>query len=220
MRLVLYMYTNKIVVLNSWTTPCLKRYIIIHPLNISSGKYLRRSSWITNPKHHTSMSLAVKPMCSSLVKFMLINVCHFLNWWYENNRYHFICYIQENIISHFIHAIFNERLFPKCTDSYTKEHKLYDKLLDKISSETKLLVPDSFRKDRPAPVSTSHTSNPPVQNNPLTHSSSPFLSYKSTSLPSILRFKKPTVEIEEDNDVDSDVEIQLPSPQWPLQPAL
>ena len=132
---------------------------------------------------------------------------------YENNRYYFIYHIQENIISHSTHAIFNERLFPKCTDSYTKEHKLYDKLLDKISSETKLLVPDSSGKDRAAPVSTSHTPNPSIQNNPLTHSSSPFLSYKSTFLLSILRFKKPTVEIEEDNNIDSDVEIQLPSPQ-------
>jgi len=36
------------------------------------------------------------------------------------------------------HAIFDKELFPKYTNSYVKEHILYDKLLDKISSEIEL----------------------------------------------------------------------------------
>ena len=40
---------------------------------------------------------------------------------YEDNRYHFMCYRQENIIFHSTHAIFDERLFPKCTDCQTYE---------------------------------------------------------------------------------------------------
>ena len=50
-------------------------------------------------------------------------------------------YIQGNIIFHFIHAIFDERLFSKYTNFHAKECKLYDELLDKTSPE--LLVPDS-----------------------------------------------------------------------------
>ena len=59
---------------------------------------------------------------------------------YENNNYHFIYYIQGNVIFHSTHAIFNKKLFPKYIDSYINKHKLYNKLLDKISSETKSLV--------------------------------------------------------------------------------
>ena len=66
-------------------------------------------------------------------------------------------YIQENIIFHSIYTIFDEEIFSKYTNSHTKECKLYDKLLDKISSETELLVPDPFRKDRPALIPILHT---------------------------------------------------------------
>ena len=42
--------------------------------------------------------------------------------------------------------------FSKYTNSYAKECKLYNKLLDKISLETKLLAPGPFGKDKSAPV--------------------------------------------------------------------
>jgi len=132
---------------------------------------------------------------------------------YKNNRYHFMCYTQGNIIFHSTHAIFDEGNFSKCTDFHVKKCKLYDKLLDKISPETESPVSDSSGKDGPASVLTPHTLIPPIQNNSSTHSSSPFLSYKSISLLSIQRFKKLIVEIEEDDDIDSDVKIQPPSPQ-------
>jgi len=61
---------------------------------------------------------------------------------YEDNRYCFMHHTQGNIIFHFIHAIFDKRLFSKYTNSYAKECKLYDELLDKTSPETELLVPD------------------------------------------------------------------------------
>ena len=64
---------------------------------------------------------------------------------YENNGYCFICYVQGNIIFCSTYAIFNEELFSKCTDFLLKEYKLYDKLLDKISLETKLLMPNLSR---------------------------------------------------------------------------
>jgi len=50
---------------------------------------------------------------------------------YENNGYCFMHHIQENVISHFTHIIFNEEFFSKCINSYTKEYKLYEKLFDK-----------------------------------------------------------------------------------------
>jgi len=80
---------------------------------------------------------------------------------YKDNGYHSMHYTQGNIIFCFIHAIFDERLFPKCTNSHTKEHKLYDKLLKKTSPETELLAPDFSGKDEPAPVFI-----PSIQNNP------------------------------------------------------
>jgi len=107
MRLVFYMYTNKMVMLNNWTVSCLKRcsqcnlkhayqipsgnlqlqlqlmYTIAHLLGISDGKHLRRSSWVINLKHCTFMSLAVEPMCFFPVKFMLTNLHYILNWWYS-----------------------------------------------------------------------------------------------------------------------------------------
>jgi len=65
---------------------------------------------------------------------------------YEDNDYCFICYIQENIIFCSTHAIFDKKLFPKYTNSLLKECKLYNKLLNKISPETELLVLDPSRK--------------------------------------------------------------------------
>jgi len=132
---------------------------------------------------------------------------------YENNKYCFICHIQRNIIFHSTHAIFNEEIFLKYTDSHTKECKLYDKLLDKISPETELLVSNSSGKAGPALVPTPHTFIPPIQNNPSTCSSLPSLFYKSISPLPTPKFKKPIVEIEENDNVNSDVEIQLPSSQ-------
>ena len=88
--------------------------------------------------------------------------------------------------------------------------------MDKISSETKSSIPDPSRKDGPALAPTPHISIPPIQNSPSIYFSSPFLSYKSISSPPTPRFKKPTIEIEENDVVDSDVEIQLPNPQQPL----
>ena len=70
--------------------------------------------------------------------------------------------------------------FSKYTNSYAKEYKLYNELLDKTSLETEFLVSDSSEKDGPAPVPISHTLIPLIQNNFLTHSPSSALSYKST----------------------------------------
>ena len=61
---------------------------------------------------------------------------------YKDNGYHFIYYKQGNIIFHSTHVIFDEELFPKCIKFYAKEHKLYDKLLDKISPETESSTSD------------------------------------------------------------------------------
>ena len=131
-----------------------------------------------------------------------------------------MCHIQKNTIFHSIHVIFNKGLFSNCTNSHAKECKLYDELLDKTSPETELLVPNSSGKDGPTPVYISHTPIPLIQNNPSTHSPLPLLSYKSILSPPTPGPKKPTVEIEETNNVDSDVEMQLPSPQKPLQSGL
>ena len=109
---------------------------------------------------------------------------------YENNSYCFVYYIQENIIFHFIHAIFDEKLFPKYTNFHVKEYKLYNKLLDKISPETESSVSDSSEKGRPAPIPISHTLISLIQSNPPTHSSLSSLSYKSTSLSPTSESKK------------------------------
>ena len=132
---------------------------------------------------------------------------------YEDNSYCFMYYIQRNIIFHFTYAIFDKGLF-KYTNSHAKEYKLYDKLLDKISLETELLVPDLSRKDEPVLVSILHIFIPSIQNNSPTCSSLSFLFYKFIFPLPISGSKKLTVEIEEkNNDVDSDVEMQLLSPQ-------
>jgi len=124
-----------------------------------------------------------------------------------------MCHIQENIIFYSTHAIFNKGLFPKCTDSYAKECRLYNKLLNKISPEIELLVLDPSRKDGPTLVPIPHTSIPPIQNNPPTCFSLPSFSYKLISSLPTPRFKMPIVEIEEDNNIDSDVEMKPPSSQ-------
>ena len=106
-----------------------------------------------------------------------------------------MCYTQGNIILCSIYIIFNKEKFPKYTDSHEKECKLYNKLLDKISPETELLVPSSSGKNELALVSI-----PSIQNNPSVCSPSLTLSYK---FPAPL----PILDIKEDNDVDSNVEI-------------
>jgi len=63
---------------------------------------------------------------------------------------------QENFIFCSIYAIFDKKFFSKYTDSCVKEYKLYNKLLDKISLETKLLVPRPFNEDRSASVPILH----------------------------------------------------------------
>jgi len=122
-------------------------------------------------------------------------------------------HIQENIIFYSTHAIFDEGLFPKCMNSHTKECKLYDELFDKISLEIESLASNSSGKDRPTLVPILHKPISPIQNNPPTYSPSSSLSYKSISPPLTPGSKKPIVEIEKTNDVDSNVEIQLPSSQ-------
>ena len=104
-KLVLSIYTNKIVMLNNWTAYCSKMYsqcdlkhvyqipsrssllqlmyTITHLLGISNRKHIRRSSWETSSKHYTSLSLAVEHICFFLTKFIPINLCHILNWWYS-----------------------------------------------------------------------------------------------------------------------------------------
>ena len=88
---------------------------------------------------------------------------------------------------------------------------MYDKLLDKISSETELLAPNSSGKDGPTLVPIPHTSISPIQNNPPTCSSLSSLSYKSISFLPTPRYKKLIVENNENNEnnnVNSDVKIQ------------
>jgi len=58
---------------------------------------------------------------------------------YENNNYWFMYHSQENVILHSTHAIFNKKFFSKYTDFHVKEHKLYNKLLDKINPETDVM---------------------------------------------------------------------------------
>jgi len=85
--------------------------------------------------------------------------------------------------------------------------------LDEISSEIELSASDSFGKDEPTSVHTPYTFIPPIQKNPSTYFPLSSLFYKSPSPPPILGSKKPTIKIEEEEDVDSNVEIQSLSPQ-------
>jgi len=119
-----------------------------------------------------------------------------------------MCHTQGNIIFHSTYAIFDEKFFPKYTDSYLKKCKLYNNKLDKISLEIKLLVPGSSGKDESVHTpfhtylfSIFKTILLLVLFYPL------FLSYKSQFPLLIPRSKKLIVEIEEDVNVDSDIEM-------------
>jgi len=92
-----------------------------------------------------------------------------------------MCYTQENTIFHSIHTIFDKKIFPKYTNSHTKEYKLYDELLDKTSPKIELLTPNFSGKDGPAPVPILHIPIPSIQNNSPTCSPLPSLSYKFIS---------------------------------------
>ena len=127
---------------------------------------------------------------------------------YKDNGYYFMYYTWGNIIFCSIHTIFDEELFPKYTDFHTKEHKLYNILLNKISLETELSVPDLSGKDESAPVPILYTPISSIQNNPPTYPLLPSLSYKSLLPSSTLKFKKLIVKIKEIDDVDSDIKIQ------------
>ena len=72
--------------------------------------------------------------------------------------------------------------------------------MDKISSETELLAPNSSGKDGPTLVPIPHTSSSPIQNNPPTCSSLSSLSYKSISFLPTPRYKKLIVENNENNE--------------------
>ena len=115
------------------------------------------------------------------------------------------------LVLYCIYAIFHEEFFSKYNDSYVKECKLYNKLLNKISSETKLLVSGPSRKNRPTSILILHISIPSIQNNPPYFPSS-FLSYKFLSLLPFQVPKKPIVEIKEADNVNSDIEMQSLSP--------
>jgi len=86
--------------------------------------------------------------------------------------------------------------------------------------ETELSVPSSSGKDRPTSVLILHILIFLIQNNSSTYSPSLSLFYRSLSLLFTLGSKKSTVEIEEVDDVNSDVEMQHLSSQRPMQPAL
>ena len=85
--------------------------------------------------------------------------------------------------------------------------------MDKISSETELSVSDPSEKKWTCFSSHSTYIISSIQNNPSTCSFLPSLSYKSLSLSSILESKKLIVEIEEDNNIGSNIKIQALSPQ-------
>jgi len=51
---------------------------------------------------------------------------------YKNIGYCFMHHTQKNVIFYSTHTIFNEEFFSKYTNSYVKEHKSYNKLLNKI----------------------------------------------------------------------------------------
>ena len=123
---------------------------------------------------------------------------------YENNKYCFIYYTQENTI---FYSIFDKRLFSRYTNSYTKEYKLYNELLDKTSPKIELLTPNFSGKDGPAPVPILYTPISSIQNNSLTCSPLSSLSYKSIFSPSTPRLKKPIVEIEKTNNVNFNAEM-------------
>jgi len=126
---------------------------------------------------------------------------------YDNNSYCFIYYTQENLIFYSIHAIFDQEFFSKCTDSHIEKCKLYDRLLNKISLETELLVLRSSSKNRLTLLYILLTSIPSIQNNSSTHSCPLSLFYKSLSPSSLLVPKNSIVKVKEINNIDSDIEM-------------
>ena len=82
--------------------------------------------------------------------------------------------------------------------------------MNKISLESESLISGSSKKYRLAPILILHIYIPSIQNNPPTYSLLLFLSYKFSSLSSIPESRKLIVKIQENDDVDSDIEM------WPL----
>jgi len=68
-------------------------------------------------------------------------------------------------------------------------------------------MPNTSKKDGPALVSILHILISPIQKNPPTHSPSSSLSYRFLSPLLTPESKKPTVKIEEDDDIDFDIEM-------------
>ena len=85
--------------------------------------------------------------------------------------------------------------------------------MDKISPEIESSVSNSSGKDGLALLSITHIHISPIQNNPSTYFSSLFLSYKSSSSLLTSESEKLIVEIKENDNINSDVEIQLLSPK-------
>jgi len=77
--------------------------------------------------------------------------------------------------------------------------------LKKISPETESSVLGPSRKDGPALVHIWHMHIPLIQNDSPTHSSESSLSYKFLSPLPTLESKKSIVEIEKNDNVDSDI---------------
>jgi len=107
-----------------------------------------------NPNYCTFVFLVVKFLFNEVYANKLILYSELIIFIrYKNNGYFFICHTEGNVIFHSTHAIFNKKFFPKYIDFYnTKKHKLYDKLLNKTSSETELSVSGPLDKDGPAPL--------------------------------------------------------------------
>ena len=79
--------------------------------------------------------------------------------------------------------------------------------MDKISLKSESLISGSSKKYGLAPVPILHIFIPLIQNNPPTYSLLLFLSYKFSSLLSIPEFRKLIVKIQENDDIDSDIEM-------------
>ena len=126
---------------------------------------------------------------------------------YKNNSYCFTYYTQGNIIFHFIYTIFDKELFSKYTNSHAKECKLYNKLLNKISPETELSISGPFRKDGPALVPILYIYIYLLLKKIFLLVLLYSLSYKSLFFSPIPELKNLIVEVEGDNDIDSDIEI-------------
>jgi len=82
---------------------------------------------------------------------------------YKGKCYHFMHYTQGNMIFCFTYTIFDEKFFHKYTNSCIKEYKLYDKLLDRISLEIELSVPEPSGENRLALVFIPHIHICPIQ---------------------------------------------------------